>query len=316
MLANHRYSRMCREAENLYDKARYREALQMYGDLRKFRQRTGGPSSTMYLSHLHSQIYCLCRLSRWKDAAVLAKELSSVRDLNLGTDNESSIDALVWYAWVLVGAGDERAASIKYFDLAERLDRIGDTETAAKMQITARYFQSGRLVTINKSSIRLDLPHGYNTRDKGVAHLIPQVNDVFLSHASEDKPDIAIPLKAALESRGISVWFDTVQISLGQSISDRIASGIRESRFGVVVLSPDFIDKAWTREELRALYSIMLQSSGDTLLPIWHNLGIDDVRQHFPLLADRRAASTSVYNVDEIAELISGVLQDPSRQSP
>lgn len=51
------------------------------------------------------------------------------------------------------------------------------------------------------------------------------VSDVFLSHASEDKDEIARPLRSLLESRGVSVWFDEINIKLGQSIRQEIESG-------------------------------------------------------------------------------------------
>lgn len=38
--------------------------------------------------------------------------------------------------------------------------------------------------------------------------------DVFLSHASEDKDDIARPLAEALEAQGVTVWFDEIQIKV------------------------------------------------------------------------------------------------------
>lgn len=77
---------------------------------------------------------------------------------------------------------------------------------------------------------------------------------MFLSHASEDKDDIARPLKDALEVRGVSVWFNELKIKVGQSTR----SGDRERhlgcRFGVVIISPSFFVKEWTQAELDELF--------------------------------------------------------------
>ena len=68
-------------------------------------------------------------------------------------------------------------------------------------------------------------------------------SDIFLSHASEDKDEIARPLREALEARGLVVWFDEVKIKVGQSIRQEIEKGISGAKFGVVILSPSFFAK-------------------------------------------------------------------------
>lgn len=97
-------------------------------------------------------------------------------------------------------------------------------------------------------------------------------SDVFLSHASEDKDEIARPLKEALEARGLTVWFDEIRIKVGQSIRREIEKGITHARFGVVILSPDFFAKQWTQAELDALFSKKMASGGNLILQIWHRV--------------------------------------------
>src|SRR5262249_3522295 len=63
--------------------------------------------------------------------------------------------------------------------------------------------------------------------------------DLFLSHASEDKDTIARPLYEALTSRGVTVWFDEAVLQLGDSLRRKIDEGLRVSRFGLVILSPN-----------------------------------------------------------------------------
>lgn len=133
-------------------------------------------------------------------------------------------------------------------------------------------------------------------------------NDVFLSHASEDKDDIARPLKEALEARGVTVWFDEIKIKLGQSIRQEIETGIAHARFGVVVLSPDFFAKQWTQAELDAMFSKKMSSGENTILPIWHRVTKDQVQAQSPLLAGILALNTSLNTLDEIADSITDVV--------
>ncbi|MEW1982415.1 TIR domain-containing protein [Citricoccus sp. NPDC079358] len=134
-------------------------------------------------------------------------------------------------------------------------------------------------------------------------------SDVFLSHASEDKDEIARPLKDSLEAKGISVWFDEINIKLGQSIRQEIELGIASCRFGVVIVSPDFFKKQWTQAELDALFGRKMNSGENLILPVWHRVSKDEVLKHSPLLAGILALNSSLHTVDEMADQIADVIQ-------
>jgi len=130
-------------------------------------------------------------------------------------------------------------------------------------------------------------------------------HDVFLSHASEDKDDIARPLQAALQARGLTVWFDEINIKVGQSIRQEIEKGIAHATFGVVILSPNFFAKQWTQAELDALFTKKLSTGRDLLLPIWHRVTRDQVESHSPLVAGILALNTSLMSTEQIADAIA-----------
>lgn len=138
--------------------------------------------------------------------------------------------------------------------------------------------------------------------------------DVFLSHASEDKDELARPLMTALENRGLSVWFDELKIKVGQSIRQEIEKGIGGARFGVVILSPSFFAKQWTQAELDALFSKKIDSGRSLILPIWHRVTKDEVASHSPLLAGVLALNSATMTLDEIADAISEAVKDEPRQ--
>ena len=133
-------------------------------------------------------------------------------------------------------------------------------------------------------------------------------NDVFLSHASEDKDAIARPLKEALEARGLTVWFDEIKIKVGQSIRLEIEKGITHARFGVVILSPDFFAKQWTQAELDALFSKKMASGENVILPIWHRVTKDQVNAQSPLLSGILALNSSLMTIDEMADALLDVV--------
>ena len=105
--------------------------------------------------------------------------------------------------------------------------------------------------------------------------------DVFISHASEDKDFIAVPLADSLSKYGLSVWIDSMQLKIGDSLRRKIDQGLAKSRFGVVILSRHFFAKEWPQKELDALVS---REDGKTkvILPIWHEIAKDDVVKALP----------------------------------
>lgn len=133
--------------------------------------------------------------------------------------------------------------------------------------------------------------------------------DVFISHASEDKDDIVRPLAQALVAKGVKVWYDEFEMRIGDSLRRKIDKGLANSRFGIVVISKDFIKKGWTNYELDGI--ITKATSGEQIiLPIWHNITKKEVIDYSPSLADKLARNTAINTVeeiaDEIAELILG----------
>jgi len=115
--------------------------------------------------------------------------------------------------------------------------------------------------------------------------------DFFISHASEDK-DVAEPLVQKLEETGARVWYDSIVLTLGDSLRERIDEGLANSRYGIVILSPSFFAKNWPPRELNGL--VTREDDGrKVVLPIWHNISADEMRRYSPILADRLAAMTS-----------------------
>jgi len=115
--------------------------------------------------------------------------------------------------------------------------------------------------------------------------------DVFISYAHEDKASAAAPLAAALVDAGVSVWFDEHEITLGDSLLRKIDEGLKDSQFGVVILSRTFFGKPWTMTELQGLMA--RQEFGKTILPVLHEMDHRELVQISPILAGFVNTSTS-----------------------
>jgi len=102
--------------------------------------------------------------------------------------------------------------------------------------------------------------------------------DVFISHASEDKEAIARPLAEKLANFGLDVWFDEFTLEVGDSLMESIDKGLANSRFGVVILSQSFLNKGWSKYELRGLVTREVDK-GKVVLPIWHDISRQEIEK-------------------------------------
>lgn len=134
--------------------------------------------------------------------------------------------------------------------------------------------------------------------------------DVFISHASEDKPYVE-PLAAALRDAGVSVWYDNMALSWGDDLRPMIDKGLVNCRFGIVVLSKAFLGKKkWTEHELNGLFA-REQAGRKLVLPIWHGIGRGDLLAYSPALADRLAKIAETDSVDDIVRSLLELLGRP-----
>lgn len=135
--------------------------------------------------------------------------------------------------------------------------------------------------------------------------------DIFLSHASEDKDDVARPLAILLQERGLRVWFDEFEFRIGDNIVEKLNKGINASRFGTVVLSKAFIDlaKHWTKHELNT-FEYLWVTENRIMFPVWHNITVLEIRDFRASLANIFGRSTAEYTIEEIANEILEVIFD------
>jgi len=130
----------------------------------------------------------------------------------------------------------------------------------------------------------------------------------LLSHAHEDKAEMAKPLAQALAAKGLAVWYDEFSLRLGDSLRESIDRGLARSRYGVVILSQHFFEKHWPTQELNGLATREVNGN-KVILPVWHRVRFEDVRQFSPILADRVAVTTDK-KLEEIVDAILAAVKD------
>lgn len=132
---------------------------------------------------------------------------------------------------------------------------------------------------------------------------LPDLRDVFLCHAWDDRQGAAKELHDLLESRGVSVWFSEKDVGLGVPLLRAIDKGLANSRIGIVLVTPALIRRLPAEgiadKELSALLA------RDLLVPIVHNTTYEALRNVSPLLASRSGLDTAEDSMAVIATKIA-----------
>ncbi len=128
------------------------------------------------------------------------------------------------------------------------------------------------------------------------------VYDVFLYHASEDKPYVR-EVASGLKKRGITFCMDEIDFIAGMSLRQQTDASISASFTTVLFLSSQFFLKGWTRQEFDGAFA--LENHGlPKLLPVWLNVDKEAVTRYSPMLAARLAIRAND-NADETADKIA-----------
>lgn len=134
--------------------------------------------------------------------------------------------------------------------------------------------------------------------------------DVFLSHSNLDKEDYVSEISEKLTGKGFKVFEDVKVFKIGHSQTDMMNEGILNSKFGVVFLSENFIKSGWSDYEFKGLLNREIKEERVIILPIWHEITYDEVKQYNPVLVDKFALTTDRFTIDEIVDRISDLIEE------
>ena len=124
--------------------------------------------------------------------------------------------------------------------------------------------------------------------------------DVFISHSSAES-DFVDSLATHLRHLGLKACYDTRSFNYGGSLLSTMDDGIRTSRLCIAVLSPDYLNSYWCKNELEAILQIEKHNDCRVLLPIWHKVNYQDIVSFSPIVASRKAMSSTNMSTAEMA---------------
>jgi hypothetical protein len=185
-----------------------------------------------------------------------------------------------------------------YSSLPNSYTSYSDTRSQSKTK--ARWSSFSSTILYTPSEIRALTPVRDNIEKRSA---LPDLRDVFLCHAWDDRKGAAKTLYDLLELKGVSIWFSEKDVPLGSSLLREIDKGLAKSRVGIVLVTPLFLKRVQGEgiadKELSALLA------RDLLIPIVHETTFEELRDVSPLLGSRSGLSTKEESMADVAAKIA-----------
>jgi TIR domain-containing protein len=124
---------------------------------------------------------------------------------------------------------------------------------------------------------------------------------VFISHSSKDKGFVR-QLAADLLAAGIDVWLDELRINVGDSIPQKIAQGLAESDFFLIVISHNSVVSPWIQKELDNALVKEIEKRRVHVFPV----KIDDAKVP-TIISDKRHSDFSQSYEDGLKDLLKAI---------
>lgn len=156
--------------------------------------------------------------------------------------------------------------------------------------------RAGSSVSYTASDVRALTPVRRSIESRAA---LPDLRDIFLCHAWDDRQGAAKELHDQLESRGVSVWFCEKDVTLGTSLLREIDKGLAKSRVGIVLVTPSLLSRV--RGEGIAEKELSALLARDLLVPIVHDTTYEALRDVSPLLGSRSGLSTKEASIAAVA---------------
>jgi len=164
--------------------------------------------------------------------------------------------------------------------IGSRLQKIGSAPTPTNIQTIAERMSWRELKPAEelddfeptKRTLSLYVPKikGYvqGTRNKSdISDSKIASPSVFLSHSHKDKL-IVQRIRRDLRSRGITVWLDSAEMRVGDSLIGKISEAIKENDFVAAVISSSSVTSEWVLTELNQAMNKEINQKKVVILPI------------------------------------------------
>lgn len=177
----------------------------------------------------------------------------------------------------------------------------GNSGGGARSSSKPRWSRAGSSVSYTPAQVQSLTPIRETIETRAAEQ--PDLRDVFLCHAWDDRHGPAKELHELLVAAGVKVWFSERDLGLGVPMMRAIDKGLANSRIGLVLVTPALLTRlpkeSVADKELSALLA------GNQLVPIVHNTTYEALRNVSPLLASRSGLDTAEDSMTVVAAKIA-----------
>lgn len=164
-----------------------------------------------------------------------------------------------------------------------------------------RWSRAGSTVSYTPAQIMSLTPFRETVETRSVQK--PDLRDVFLCHAWDDRQESAKELHDLLVEAGVKVWFSEKDLGIGVPMMRAIDKGLANSKIGLVLVTPALLKRlpkeSVADKELSALLA------RNQLVPIVHKTTYDALRNVSPMLASRSGLDTAEDSMAVVAKKIA-----------
>ncbi|OWV92198.1 TIR domain protein [Rhizobium sp. R635] len=188
-----------------------------------------------------------------------------------------------------------------YFPSGSSSGRSSSSGGSGRRTAKPRWSEAGSTVWYTPEQVQSLTPVRENVENLAVSQ--PDLRDVFLCHAWDDRRGSAKELHDLLEARGVRVWFSEKDLGLGVPMMRAIDRGLVNSRIGIVLVTPAMLRRLPAEGIADKELSALLRR--ERLIPVAHGTTYEELEQVSLLLASRAGLSTAEESMAEVAAKIA-----------
>lgn len=162
---------------------------------------------------------------------------------------------------------------------------------------SSRRTRAGRTVSYTPREWRTVEPYAEKAVEQ--ARVNPDRRDLFLCHAWDDRQGSAAELYGHLKTNGATVWFSEEDLPLGSLMIREIDKGLRNSRIGIVLVTPALLKSIEKEGIAEKELAVLLNSK--RVVPVTHGVTYDQLLDVSPMLASHAGLDTAESSLDDVA---------------
>lgn len=199
------------------------------------------------------------------------------------------------------GSSNYRLSSLSSYTSSGGSGSQGSSGGSGRRTKKARWSGAGSTILYTQEQVQALTPVRENVETLAASQ--PDLRDVFLCHAWDDRQSSAKELHDLLEARGVSVWFSEKDLGLGVPMMRAIDKGLVNSRVGIVLVTPAMLRRLPSEGIADKELSALLRR--ERLVPVAHGTTYEELEKVSLLLASRAGLSTAEESMEEVASKIA-----------